>query len=485
MSLSRRTFLQCTGLASASAMGLTPQAISTAFAATPQRPPNIVFILADDLGWGDLACYGHPHIKTPHLDQLAREGTLFTQCYASSPVCSPTRAALLTGRFPARLGIHAHYATPEMNEKRGMPPFLDPKVPVVPRLFQETGYKTGHFGKWHLGGGVDGDPTAPEPVAYGIDDFRVFSGNGPTWEDEINFPAKSSELIVDESIRFIEANQQGPFYLETWLKDAHAFLSPTRDQRRPYDEFAGALQTYYAAVTNMDAHVGRLLARLRELGLAENTVVIFSSDNGPEDIAVKNASHSGVGSPGPFRGRKRSLYEGGIRVPLIVRWPGHTPAGVVDNTTAFSSVDYLPTLCSIAGIEPAEPEKLDGEDLSAAFQGRPVKRDRVMYWEFRSEVAGHVWNHSPMLALREGDFKLLTNPDMSRVELYHIVNDPREQNDLARQSRRVVKRLQHRALDLYEQMPKSNISRNTGRDDYPWPGGGASTPAASAGAVEE
>jgi arylsulfatase A-like enzyme len=470
VSISRRAFLQYTASVSAAALGLAHMKSAAA-----DRPPNIVFILGDDLGWGDLACYGHPHIKTPNLDQLAREGTLFTQGYVNSPVCSPTRAAFMTGRFPARLGIHGHFATPEINQQRGMPQFMDPAVPTITRLFQGAGYKVGHYGKWHLGGGESGDPTAPEPGAYGIDEHMVFNGNGPGWKQGPAFHPRSSELIVDETIAFIERHQSRPFFVQTWLKEPHALLAPTPGQRAPYEkDFAGALQTYYAAVTNLDAHLGRLFARLQELGLDQNTLLLFSSDNGPEDIAVKNASHSGVGSAGPFRGRKRSLYEGGIRVPLIARWPGHTPAGAVNDLTAFSSVDLLPTLCRLAGIISPEASALDGEDLSAALLGGEAQRTKPMYWEFRSEIIGHVWNRSPMLALRDRNYKLLLNPDGSRIELYDIVADPRELNNLIENKRQMANTLQAQALTLYEQMPKSTIYPSVGKDTYPWPK--ASTP---------
>ncbi|MBI3118263.1 MAG: sulfatase-like hydrolase/transferase [Candidatus Hydrogenedentes bacterium] len=284
-----------------------------------------------------------------------------------------------------------------------------------------------------------------------------------------DFIPRSSELIVDETIRFIEQHQDKPFFVQTWLKDSHAYLDPTEEQRAPYKRFGGALETYYGVITNADRQVGRLFARLKELGLDDDTLVVFSSDNGPEDIHVANASHSGVGSAGPFRGRKRSLYEGGVRVPLIVRWPGKTPAGQVNDSTVISGVDFLPTMCALAGITPPEGLSCDGEDLSEALLGEPVLRDKPLFWEFRSGVAGDVINHSPWLAVRDGDWKLLLNPDGSRRELYNILQDPRELDNQAQDRPRLTKRLEKVALAWQATLPKAYVSKDAGKDSYRWP----------------
>ncbi|NQU21792.1 MAG: sulfatase-like hydrolase/transferase, partial [Candidatus Nealsonbacteria bacterium] len=288
--------------------------------------PNFVFIFADDWGWGDLGCYGHPVLRTPNLDRLARQGTLFTQFYVASGVCSPSRTAIMTGHFPARHRVHGHFATPESNAARGMPDFLDAKIPTVTGLLKKSGYTVGHFGKWHLGGTTD----APRLDAYGIDDHKAVNANDDfpnLWGKD--FRARSTEIIIDETIRFVELHQDRPFYVQAWLLDTHAYLQPTEEQMKAYPRHNGALKIYYSVATDADKQIGRLMKRLDELGLAENTVLVFSSDNGPEDIGIGNASHSGVGSRGPFRGRKRSLYAGGVRMPFIVRWPAGAPAGKV------------------------------------------------------------------------------------------------------------------------------------------------------------
>ncbi len=448
--------------------------LSVALAAAAPRP-NIVFVFADDLGWGDLGCYGNTRIRTPNLDRLAREGTLFTQFYVNSGVCSPSRAAVMTGQYPARHRIHGHFATHENNRRRGMPDWLDPAVPTVTRLLKAAGYATAHFGKWHLGHGEG----APDPGAYGIDDHRTYNSVGPSWEDADDpyFRARSSALIVDEAIRFIREHRDGPFYVNVWTLVPHATLNPTKEQMEPYLRFGprrvphvGTAPIYYGSVSDLDQQVGRLVAAIDELGLKERTLILFSSDNGPEDIHIRNANHSGIGSVGPLRGRKRSLYEGGVRVPFIVRWPGHVPAGQVDDESVVTGIDLLPTFCALAGAEIPPDHKLDGEDRSGVLLGRPSPRTKPIFWEWRFRIFGHVSNMSPMLAVRDGKWKLLMNPDRSRVELYDIPADPRESDNVAGEHPDVVERLAKLVLEWQKTLPPGMRDPRAGKDDYPWPG---------------
>jgi arylsulfatase A-like enzyme len=445
--------------------------------------PNFVFVFADDWGWGDLGCYGHPHAKTPNLDRLAAEGRLFTQFNVCSGVCSPSRAAVMTGQFPARFGIHGHFAPHEQNRRRGMPNFLDPSVHTLTRLLQQGGYKVGHFGKWHLGHGEG----APEPFVYGIDECKINVGNGPQLGfsdlDPGEIRRRSSEFIVDESIAFIDKHKDQPFYVQAWLNDTHAVLDPSEEMMAPYRHFGpasdemnrrhkGALQVYYAAVTNADLHIGRLMNHIDAFGLTENTIFIFSADNGPEDIHIRNASHSGVGSPGPFRGRKRSLYEGGVRTPFILRWHnGGAHPGEVDNDTVLSAVDLLPTFCHLAGIELPDNIQLDGEVMADAFRGIPTQRATPLMWEWRFNIAGHPINKSPMYAIRDGDWKLLLNPDNSRIELYDIPNDIMELNNLADKHPDVVKRLSEQVKAWAATLPEGPVEPEAGKNSYPWPKG--------------
>lgn len=279
-----------------------------------------------------------------------------------------------------------------------------------------------------------------------------------------------------ETIGFVVRHRNEPFYVQAWLLDTHATLNPSDEQMKPYERMSqksiphkNAYTIYAAAATDADKQIGRLMQKLDELGLAENTIVIFSSDNGPEDAAIGNAGHSGVGSPGPFRGRKRSLYEGGVRVPFIVRWPGHTPAGKVDNQSVLSGVDLLPTLCSFAGVKLPADLQGDGVNTAAAVEGRSFVRTKPLMWEWRFHIAGHTLNRSPMLAIRDGKWKLLMNSDRSRVELYEIPNDPSEMTNLSEKHPDMVERLAGPLLAWQSSLPKGPVDPGAGSNKYPWP----------------
>ena len=338
--------------------------------------------------------------------------------------------------------------------------------------------------------------------AYGIDESRVNAGNGPQLDfpvvdqtkhdfrvapaGDTRLPAgprtRSSEAIVNQTIGFIDRHANQPFCVNVWLNDTHATLDPDAQMLERYESLmptgvahkhVGANALYFATVTEADRQVGRLLAHLEERGLRENTIVIFSADNGPEDIAISNASHSGVGSPGPFRGRKRSLYEGGIRVPFILRWPnGGVRAGAVDNDTVLCGADLMPTFSRLGGVERESlPTKLDGEDMSDVFRGKRRTRSKPMMWDWRFRVWGHCINKSPMLAIREGEWKLLVNPARDREELYHIPSDPMELNNQAEKHPDLVDRLAKAVLAWRAELPDSPVSEDAGSNAYPWPVG--------------
>jgi N-acetylgalactosamine-6-sulfatase len=445
-------------------------------AAQPAERPNVIFILADDLGWGDLGCYGHPQTATPNLDQMAREGTLFTHFYVCGSVCSPSRCAFFTGQYPARHRIHGHYATPEQNAARGMSQFLPPDVPNLALLLKRAGYATAHVGKWHLGSNSGG----PAPEAYGFDFVGSTERGGPEGPaDDPYYRAKSTQIFVDESLKFIASNRERPFFVQFWTLVPHATLNPTEEQLKPYARLhpAGpnfphhsAAEIFSASVTDLDAQIGRLLKGLADMGLAEKTLILFSSDNGPEDIHIRNAGHSGVGSAGPFRGRKRSLYEGGVRVPFIVRWPGQVPSGRVDDTSVVAGCDFLPTLCKLAGAEIPASHALDGEDVSDILLGQSRPRTKPLMWEWRFRIAGEVFHHSPMLAIRDANFKLLLNPDGSRVELYDIPRDPTQLANIAQKHPDVVARLSEQVVAWSKTLPPGPKDPGAGRANYPWPG---------------
>lgn len=419
--------------------------------------PNIIFILADDMGYGDMGCVGHPYIKTPALDQLAAEGTLFSQFYVSNPVCSPSRTAFMTGRYPAEIGVHCQIANEaEINAERGVANWLDPDLPNLANQLKKNGYITAHFGKWHMG-----PKRGPSPVEYGFDVYRpcevaVSAGykKYPNSKDDPFYRAHSSRWFVDDALQFIRQHKDDdqPFFVNLWTLIPHGLLKPTEEELAQYaglkvspDDFLGhmvdyvakaknpteQMRVYCAAVTGMDKALGYFMEQLKEMGLQENTIVLFSSDNGPEDYHLEGrAANAGLGDPGESRGRKRSLYHGGVRVPCIVRWPLHIPAGRVNQATAWSAVDLLPTLLQIAGA-PEDPIELNGEDVSPAWFGETFVRQRPMFWEWRYAIVGELEYMSPTLAVQDGRWRAYVNGDGTQLELYDIESDVGEQENLA------------------------------------------------------
>ena len=425
-------------------------------AATPASRPNIIFIFADDWGWGDLSSHGHPWLKTPYLDRLAREGTDFHQFNVLNPVCSPSRTAAMTGMLPSRFGISQHFAAPAQNLARNMPDWLDVRAPSIARFFQQAGYRTAHFGKWHLTN--RNTPGAPEPTAYGFDEFAIFNGGAETASADLH-------ATPDNAAKFIAANQDRPFYLNVWLHESHLPHVPTKASLEKWSHLDEQKRVYAAVITDGDNAVGRVLEALDSAGIAQNTIVIFSSDNGPETTApaaqresrdndAKAAGYGGyysVGSSGGLRGEKRSLFEGGVRVPFLVRWPGRTPAGAINDTTAFTAVDLLPTLSAAAGITLPSDYRGDGEDLLAALKGQLVKRTKPIFWDWTGKAADpHWW---PRLAVRDGDWKLLLTADAQRVALHRLTTDRAEAVDLAKDHPEIVARLTQLALAWKATLP--------------------------------
>jgi len=443
--------------------------------------PNVIFILADDLGWGDLGSSGHPYARTPNLDRLAAGGTTVANFYVNSTVCSPSRVAFMTGQYPARQGFHHITSTLEVNRRRRVPDWLDPDVPTVADVFKQAGYATAHYGKWHLGK----YGRSPTPDAYGFDAALVSSGPGETIKaptrDGAGDQSRMTEVTFDHGLEFIRRQGGKPFYLNLWAPLPHAPLRMTERQREPYRSLAPdpaafgpwmadylraardpgeQMRMYLAAVAELDRNVGRLLDELRRLGLERGTVIVFSSDNGPEDYYIGNAANAGLGSPGPFRGRKRSLYEGGVRVPFIVHWPGTIPAGRTDRDTILSGVDFLPTFAALAGIplgERVRAAAIDGEDLSAALRGRPVARQRPVFFEWFFEVVGDRAYLPPPLAVRDARWKLYTDYAGGAVELYDVTRDPGERENLAGANPAVARRLKDAVLAWVKSLPPAEF----------------------------
>jgi N-acetylgalactosamine-6-sulfatase len=423
-----------------------------------ETKPNIVLIYADDWGWGDLSCHGSTWLETPNLDRLASEGTDFQQFNVLNPVCSPSRAAVITGNYPARFSVHQHFATPEQNHERGMPDWLDPKAPSLPRFLKQAGYRTAHFGKWHLTNRET--RGAPKPEAYGYDTSAIFNG-GADWE--------SADLHATpaNTVAFIKANRDKPFFINAWIHESHTPHIPTSESMQKWKHLDPQKQVYAAVITDGDNAVGQILDALKSEGLEERTIVMFSSDNGPEHTAAKDSpqkvdldaqvtgygTYYSVGETSGLRGRKRSLFEGGVRVPFIVRWPGHTPAGIKNDATVLTAVDLLPTLCAAAGISLPADYACDGENLIATFKGQNTPRTRPIFWQWLGMRAEP--DYWPRLAVRDGDWKLVLSDDAQRLELHQLKNDRAESIDVSQTHPDIVARLTKLALDWKATLPTS------------------------------
>jgi arylsulfatase A-like enzyme len=418
--------------------------------------PNVVFVLADDLGPGDVGCYGGTIAPTPRVDRLAGDGVKFTQFYVASPVCSPSRCALITGQFPGRWRITSYEQTRAGNRACGQADFLDPKAPSLPRTLHEAGYATAHFGKWHLGGGRD-VTDAPKFAAYGYDehagtyespepDPQITAGNW-IWSDKD--PVKRwqrSGYFVDRTLDFLSRHKGTPCYVNLWFDDPHTPWVPDAASDKK-----DSLANLKPVLVEMDRQVGRLLDGLDKSGIAGETLVIFASDNGPLP------TFRGQRTMG-LRGSKISLYEGGLRLPFIVRWPGHVPAGQVDETTVIGGVDLFPTVCAICGAKLPSGYQSDGEDRSAALLGKPIAtRSKPLFWEYGRNDKSFAYprgrDRSPNVAVREGDWKLLVNADGSGAQLYDLASDAKETKNVAGEHVDVAERLTKAAVDWRRGLP--------------------------------
>lgn len=379
--------------------------------------PNIIFILCDDLGVNDLHCYGRADHHTPHLDRLASQGMRFTSAYASQAICSPSRAGLLTGLNPARLHLTTYLpGRPDAVSQRVLHPEIMLHVPLsvkaLPRYFKEVGFTTGLIGKWHIG-------ENPGPAEHGFD-FVYHPSDGKNTTPSEDEGGKAEYELTRETIRFIEANRDRPFVAYLGHYTPHIPYTARQDL---IDKNAEAFEPVYAAlIETLDDSVGVLLAKLDELGLAEDTIVIFTSDNG--GLHVPEGGHARVTHNTPFRAGKGYTYEGGQRVPLIVRWPGHVPCGSVADTPV-NNVDWIPTLLELAG--EAAPVGLDGMSFAGGLLGGDFP-ERPIFWHFP-----HYTNQGgrPSGAVRDGDWLLVEFYDEARTELYNLAHDIGEKVDLA------------------------------------------------------
>lgn len=431
--MDRRDFLTAMGL-SAGALAFNT---SAGAAETGKRPPNFVVIFTDDLGYGDLACYGHPTIRTPNLDQMARDGLRMTSFYVAASVCSPSRAALLTGRYPLRCGMPG-------NTGPGSENHLPESELTIANLLKDEGYRTIAVGKWHLGHqrpelfpvgrGFDawyGLPYSNDmrrPFVQSDEPLKLYRNNEP-----IEFPVNQetlTERYTEEAVRFIKDAGNEPFFL--YLAHSMPHLPVHTSENFQGTSEAGR---YGDVIETLDWSAGRIRETLREQGIEEDTLVIFTSDNGPwHDLPDRMLQEGNerwhTGSPGLLRGAKGTTYEGGMRVPMIAVWPGHIPAGTTSGELA-TTMDFLPTFVHAAGGETPSDRTLDGRDIMTLLEGEDVSPHEDFYY-FRSDQ---------LEGIREGDWKLRKAGDDAEVELYHLARDPAEQYSVADQNPETVAEL--------------------------------------------
>jgi arylsulfatase A len=394
--------------------------------------PNIVLVLADDLGYGDLGCYGARDVRTPHLDRFAKEGLRFTSCYAGHANCSPSRTALLTGRTPTRVGIRNWIP-------QDSPVHLKRSELTIATLLKRAGYATCHVGKWHLNGQFN-QPSQPQPGDHGFDHWFSTQNNAlPSHKDPDNFVRNgrpvgklegySAHLVIDEALDWLgKRNKEKPFFLYVCFHEPHEPIASDGKYAKLYRSDDASYSAHHGNITQMDDAFGRLTKAIDDEGQRKNTIVLFTSDNGP--AITPQHPH---GSAGRLRDKKGSVYEGGIRVPGIMRWPGHAKPGS-ESDEPVGGVDFLPTVCAITGIDPPRGRVLDGASILPVLEGKSVTRSTPLYWHF-NRAAG-----APKVALRVGDWKILATLDRSPA---------RRTNDITEEEERDFKEAELSGFELY------------------------------------
>ena len=397
-----------------------------------QSQPNILFIFADDWGYGDLGCHGHAYVKTPNIDRLAEEGVDFTNFTVASSICSPSRTGVLTGCFPARFNVTGHFHTTRYNEMQNQGDWVDPELVMLPRLLGEAGYATAHFGKWHLSSGFS---DAPVPNVYGFDEVGAFNSSAP------RMPVHQD---AERAIAFIKKshNEGKPFFINMWLHEPHTPFYTLPEYLERFSDLDEGDKIYASVLYHADDRIGQVLDELDRLGLKENTLVIFSSDNGPAGSGKKGGKISmdeatGIvsghgpcmGTTGGRKGRKGTLWQGGIGIPFIARWPGKIPAGEVDDISWISAVDLLPTFCEAAGVTLPPDYKPDGISQLATLKGeKSPLREKPLFW--KRQMIGKGAGTGADYAILDGKWKLLASINSDVVELYDVSIDPYEKNDV-------------------------------------------------------
>jgi len=482
-------------------------ALCPTVSAMERRRPNVIYILVDDLGYGDVnfkldgaGAFANPNVKTPHLAKLAQESLLFRHHYAASPVCSPSRAGLLTGRTPSRCNINQYINDTRENDKF----FLRGYEVTIPEILKSVGYETAIFGKWHLNGADWEKPaswrgwTGSFPKQQGFDhgivckedphftrrlkvNTQKHPGDYFTVDGEPLGAIKgySSDIISDRAINWMKESRDAskPFFMYLSYDAVHIRVAAADKYERLYDTGDARKDAYYANITHVDAAIGRVVEAVGRMGITNDTIIFFSSDNGPDVLRCWDATYFCYGTSYPLSGQKYQLYEGGIRVPGMVRWPGRIKPGISDEPN--STLDVLPTLCELAGARPPDDRAIDGVSIADhLLSGEPVDREKPLYWQYEYpreyEVMGQGYERRlngqkaksdklrPHVAIRSGDYVLLGYhkqrfkfPD--KFELFDVVNDPEQKRDLSGIQRNRFERMKSQMKKMYRSVNNDRI----------------------------
>lgn len=418
--------------------------------AQAQSKPNVLIIYTDDMGAGDVSFLNNGWVKTPNIDKLASGGLIVTNYYSSSPVSSPSRVGLTTGRFPTEMGINCYLQTRKGNAACEQFDYLDASVPTMAKVMKSAGYTTGHFGKWHMGGGRD-VIDAPQITEYGFDEYistwespnpdPVITDSAWIWSrtDQVKRWDRTA-YFVDKTLDFLKRHKGEPCFVNLWPDDMHTPWVPSQKTMDSERTSWTTPPNFKEVLTEYDKQIGRLMEGLTKLGLEKNTIVVFTSDNGPAPSFQQMRTNS-------LLGVKCSLYEGGIRMPFAIHWPEKIKAGGINDSSIVCAVDLLPSLCALTGAKLPLDMELSGEDMSRALLGEPQIRKKDLMWDFGRNKAfnyprgKNAKQKSPHLAIRRGSMKLLVDSWDENFELYDLVADPKETTNIAEQNPDLVKEL--------------------------------------------
>lgn len=433
------------------------------------RQPNVIIILVDDMGYSDIGCFGGDFTPTPNIDALAKSGMKLESYYSAAPICSPSRAGMLTGHYPGRWNFCTFLDTKTHNKKAEQTDFLATSAPSMARFFKQSGYATGHFGKWHLGGGRD-VRDAPPFSEYGFDEHAstyespqsdpLLTATNWIWSDKDSIKRwDRTQYFVDKTLEFLSKNKSKPCFINLWPDDVHTPWVPKAgdDDLSVYPKNREGEAAFRLVLKELDIQIGRLMQGLKKLDIERNTIVVFTSDNGPMP-SFRGSRAAGL------RGSKLSLYEGGIRMPFIISWPGHVPSERTDKTSVVSALDLLPSLGYLCGIKIPAGYKGDGINRAPVFTGKPSPRNTDIFWEYgRNNIAYNYpkeKDRSPSLAIRSGKWKFLMNSDGSNQQLYNLIEDPKETENRISGNEKMAQTLKGRLDTWWSQLPRLKTEVN-------------------------